>query len=59
VSKYQNLKVRQELVELLKRCQIPGEPLSDTLKQLLDPVKVWERERQAELRDQAQKKEQP
>ena len=53
--KYQTIKVRGELVELLKRCQAPGEPLSDTLKQLLDPVKVFEREKEARGRDQAQK----
>lgn len=56
MSRYVNLKVRVELVELLKRCQVPGEPLSDTLKQLLDPVKVHEREREADVRDQAEKK---
>ena len=48
MSKYINLKVRVELVDLLKRCQRPGEPLSDTLKALLDPVRVYDRERERE-----------
>lgn len=48
MPKYSSLKVRVEIVELLKRCQREGEPLSDTLKQLLDPVRVHEREREKE-----------
>lgn len=48
MTRYQNLKVRKELVDILKRSQLPGEPLSDTLKALIDFVKVYEREREKE-----------
>ena len=47
MSKYQNLKVKVEMVDLLKHCQKPGETLSETLKALLDPMRVFERVQEA------------
>ena len=44
---YKHLKVRPDLYALIKRCKRPGESLSDTLKQLLDPVRVHEREQES------------
>ena len=44
--KYQSVKLRPEIVELLKRCKRPGESLSEALKALLDPVRVHEREKE-------------
>ncbi len=44
---YINLKVRQEVHDLVKGCQLPGEPLSDTLRAIIDPVRVQERQKMA------------
>lgn len=51
MPKYTNIKVRNELVVMLKRCQRPHEPLSDTLKNILDPIRIYERETEARVRD--------
>ena len=48
MSKYQKLSVRKELVDMLKSCQLPKEPLSDTLSALLDPVRVFQRQQRHE-----------
>lgn len=53
MPKYVSVKVRAELVELLKRCRRPGEPLSDTFKNILDPVRIYDREAEARARDKA------
>ena len=45
MSKYQNLKVRIEIIDIIKSCQRPQEPLSDTLKAILDPLKIMERQK--------------
>ncbi len=52
---YKHLKVRPDLYAVIKRCKLPGESLSDTLKWLMDPTRVYERQKQAELRDRAEK----
>lgn len=51
MPKYTSIKVRDVLVVMLKRCQRPHEPLSDTLKAVLDPIRVYEREAEARVRD--------
>ena len=43
--KYTTIRVRHEIVEILRKCQRPGEPLSDTLTALLDPMRIHEREK--------------
>ena len=55
MAKYVGVKLRAELVELLKRCQRPGEPLSDTFKYIIDPVLVFEREKEAKEREKGGK----
>ncbi len=44
---YINIKVRQELHDLIFSCKLPGEPISDTLRSILDPVRVQERQKAA------------
>ena len=55
MPKYVSVKVRAELVEMLKRCRRPGEPLSDTFKYIIDPVLVSQREAEALGREKAGK----
>ena len=55
MPKYATVKVRAELLELLKRCRRPGEPLSDTFKNIIDPVRVYDREAEAREREKAGK----
>ena len=45
---YINLKVRQELHDLIRSCQVPGEPLSDTLRAIVAPGRVAERQKAAQ-----------
>ena len=53
MPKYTTVRIRAELVEMLKRCQRPHEPLSDVIKTIIDPVRVFERENEARERDKA------
>ena len=55
MPKYVSVKVRAELLELLKRCRRPGEPLSDTFKNIIDPMRVYDREAEAREREKAGK----
>lgn len=54
MARYLTVKVRAELVAMLRRCKRPGEPLSDTFKNLLDPTRIFEREAEARERDKAE-----
>ena len=46
LPKYQTIKIRREVLEILRGCQREGEPISDTLQSLLDPLRIRDREKE-------------
>lgn len=57
-GKYYNVKIRQEVVELLKSCQLPHEPLSDTLNALMDFSRVARRQQERKRLKEEEEREQ-
>ncbi len=54
---YINIKVRKEVHDLIHSCKLPGEPISDTLRSILDPVRVQERQKAAQAARKGDKDE--
>lgn len=50
MPKYVGIKIKKEILDVIKQCQRPGEPLSDTLLFLLDPLKITGRVNEAAKR---------
>jgi len=54
-SKYKTIKIRGEVLWILRSCQREGEPLSDTLQALLDPLRIRDREKEKAQAEKGEK----